>query len=147
MNGEVVGGGGERRDGWWCIIKRQEIFKKNLTFHEQAKSIYIKHMCTYYSIGFVFGSTPTNSFMNTKKLCWKQVYICTLWDNRVGKKIHSSMNKSRRMMQSVTTHLVSSPTKGYQVHCLRWCNLSYPKGGNIYMVGHPLSPYESKGFF
>ncbi len=39
------GGGGDR---WWCITKRQKKFKKNLTLYEQAKSIYIKHMCTYY---------------------------------------------------------------------------------------------------
>jgi len=53
-----IGGGG---DGWWYITTRQEIFKKNLTFYEQAKSMYIKPMCTYHSIGFAFGSTPTNS--------------------------------------------------------------------------------------
>lgn len=71
----VWGRGG---DGWWYITIRQEIFKKNLTFYELAKSIYIKYMCTYYSIGFAFGSTPTNSW--TWKNYLENKYVYALWE-------------------------------------------------------------------
>jgi hypothetical protein len=110
------------------------------------QSQYTSNICAHI-IALALSLVPPPQIMNMKKLGWKQVCICTLRDNRVGRKIHFSMNKSRRMTQSVTTHLVSSPTKGYQVHCLRRWNFSNPKGGNVHGWSSSLPLWIKRVFF